>query len=163
MIRADYTAALKKWAEKEDLLQKLEDGKGVWHANGLKLKGRQTKAIKLKLCMVRRGEELGPLVLPTYSKLSPEQALMMYEERFGIESSYRELQRRFGFTSSHSPSYRTALFAASVNVFNTLMQYHEQVVAGSEDPELWKLALLDIMDAFDRYLADIAIMTSNGS
>lgn len=163
VIRADFTSALKEWAEKEELLTKLEDGFGEWYPDDISFKGRGYKPIKLKLCMVRRGKELVPFVLPKYSKLSPEQALMLYEERFGIESNYRELERRFGFTTSHSSQYRIGLFASSVNVFNVLMQYHERVIQGSDTPELWKLTLLDITEAFDRYLTDIAIMTSNRS
>lgn len=155
VIRADFTKDLKEWAKRDKLRGSLADGYGVWREKETVLTSKKFPPAKLKLCLVRRGRDLVPLVVPEYSKLIPEQALLLYEERFGIESNYRELQRRMGQTTSHSPSYRVALFAASVNVFNVMMQYYEQVTSGSANPDSWKTSLLDLQDALVGHLAHL--------
>ena len=104
--------------------------------------------------------DLVPLVVPEHSNLTPEQALLLYEERFGIESSYRELQRRMGQTSSHSPSYRVALFAASVIVFNIMMHHLEQVKRGSADHRIWNASLLDLQDALSGHLTHLMALAA---
>jgi hypothetical protein len=161
VIRADFTKDLKEWGKQDKLRTTLADGSGVWRDKETVLTSKGFPSAKLKLCLVRRGMDLVPLVVPEYSKLTPEQALLLYEERFGIETSYRELQRRMGQTTSHSPSYRVALFAAAVNVFNVMMQYYEQVKSGSANPNSWKTSLLDLQDALVGHLAHLMSLQEN--
>ncbi len=157
VIRADFSVTRKEWARNQDVLHNFEDGSGTWLEGGISFKPRGMKGMKLKFCVVKRGDEFVPLVVPLYSKLTPEQALMLYEERFGIETKYRELERRYGKTTSISPQYRVALFASSVNIFNQLMHYLETVVTPSLNPKHWKVTLLDIADQQKYNLQDIGI------
>ncbi len=160
VIRADYTENLRKWGKRDKLRKNLSDGTGVWRETETILTSKGFPPAKLKLCLVLRGNELVPLVVPEYSTLTPEQALLLYEERFGIESKYRELERRMGQTTSHSPSYRVALFAASVNVFNIMMQYLEQVKRGSTNHLIWNASLLDLQDALSGHLAHLMALAA---
>lgn len=157
VIRADFTQALKEKSKKEKLSQVLKDGEAWVHPDKQNIKGRGKKVLKVKLVMVKRGDRIVPLVLPLYSELSGEQALMLYEERFGIESSYREIHRRMGFTTSHLPQYRLALFGTACSILNVLLSYHNQVVSGSGHPKHWKVTLMEIMELMDQFLGGIIV------
>lgn len=160
VIRADFSKKRREWIKNQDEIHKFEDGSGTWLDGGISFKPRGMKIIKLKFCAVKRGDEFVPLVVPFYSTLTPEQALMLYEERFGIETKYRELERRYGKTTSISPQYRVALFASSVNVFNQLMHYLETVVTPSLNSQHWKVTLLDIADQQRSNLHNIGKQTA---
>ena len=160
VIRADFSQTRREWARNQDAIHKFEDGSGTWLEGGIFFKPRVMKGMKLKFCVVKRGDEFVPLVVPLYSKLTPEQALMLYEERFGIETKYRELERRYGKTTSISPQYRVALFASSVNIFNQLMHYLETVVTPSLNSQYWKVTLLDIADQQKYNLQDIGMQAA---
>ena len=109
----------------------------------LKRSRRGSEVVNLKLVIVKRGQELVPLVLPVYSNLNPEQALLVYEERFGIESSYREINKYLPQTSSLSPNYRLALYAMTAWFFNLLLNYYEIVVMMSKNSQTGKPVCLD--------------------
>lgn len=96
VIRAYFTKDLKEWGKRDKLRGTLADGYGVWRKKETVLTSKKFPPTKLEQFLVRRGKGLVLLVVPEYSKLTPEQALLLYEERFGIETSNRELQRRMG-------------------------------------------------------------------
>lgn len=109
---------------------------------------------------MKRGKELVPLILPKNSTLTPEQALLLYEERFGIETSYREINQYLGKTCSHSPQYRLAIYSMAVFFFNLLLQYYEVVVAQSNNPENWEVSLLLVKNKIKRILEEILLNAS---
>ncbi|MFV2015082.1 MAG: hypothetical protein ACC656_06625 [Candidatus Heimdallarchaeota archaeon] len=152
-IRADWTDELRKWCEVENLSDTLEDGEGVEVKKGRIISnGKQSHT--LRLVVVKRGGELTPLVMPSYSKLEPEQALLLYEERFGIETNFRETGLRMGFTTAHSVKYRLALFGTACAMYNLVLSYYEKVVARSNNPSEWKVTLIEIMDILHNFQAD---------
>jgi hypothetical protein len=106
----------------------------------------------MKLIVVKRDTELLCLIYPLYSKLKPEQAIMFFEERFGIETSYREIGIRSGFTTSISPHYRFAIFATAALMYNLLLSYQELVISISQSPKEWNVTMLAIMDEFEKIL-----------
>ena len=121
-------------------LEKLPDGQGYEHSPGLTI-GTGKRSLPLRLVIVKRGQELTPLVLPRYSILTPQQALLVYEERFGIETAYREIYKYLPSTCSTSPNYRLAVYASTVWFFNLLLNYHEIVVIWSPNPTSWETSL----------------------
>jgi len=114
--------------------------------------------ILLKQVVVKRDTELLCLVYPTYSKLKAQQVVLLFEERFGIETSFREIGIRRGFTTSISPHYRFSLFSTAVAVYNLLLSYQELVVTGSSDPGTWKVTMMELMhllhDFLGKYMSD---------
>lgn len=153
VIRADFTDNIRKICEREELMEKLADGKGWELEGGIVF----CKTIPLRLVVVKRGKELVPLTLPKTSNLTPEQALFLFEERFGIETSYREIYRYLGSTSSHSPQYRLAIFCMAAFFFNLLLRYYEVVVAWSNNPKKWHINLIQIKDKIKRILYKILL------
>lgn len=153
VIRADYTEALQEISQDLDLHNTLEDGDGYELPGGIAF----CNSTNLRLVIVKRGEELVPLILPPYSEITPKQALLVYEERFGIETSYREINRWFVPTSSHSPQYRFALYAMAVFFFNLLLTYHEIVITWSPNPKKWKVTLLEIKEKVRRIFHKILL------
>ena len=115
------------------------------------------KKVQVKLIIVRRGEELTPLILPTYSDLSPEQAILLYEERFGIETSYREIKRYLPQTSSMVPNYRLVRFFMSTIFYNLLLYYHEIVIIQSSNPQLFENAMIALIDCLYKQLKNIIV------
>ena len=152
-IRADWTDELRKWCDDEKLLDILEDGDGVEVEKG-RVIGQGAQSHKLRLVVTNRGGELTPLVLPNYSELEPEQALLLYEERFGIETNFRETGLRMGFTTAHSVQYRLALFGTACAMYNLVLSYYEKVVAMSKNPSEWKVTLIEIMDILHNFQGD---------
>ena len=152
-IRADWTDELRKWCEDNKLSETLDDGDGVEVKKG-RIIGTGKQSHSLRLVVVMRGGELTPLVMPSYSKLEPEQALLLYEERFGIETNFRETGLRMGFTTAHSVKYRLALFGTACAMYNLVLSYYEKVVARSKNPSEWKVTLIEIMDVLHNFQGD---------
>ncbi len=154
VIRADMSPTMKTWCKEENLMHKLDDGEAVVVPGGRLLKNK----IQLKQVVVKRDTELLCLVYPTYSKLKAQQVVLLFEERFGIETSFRELGVRRGFTTSISPHYRFSLFSTAVAVYNLLLSYQELVVTGSSDPGTWKVTMMELMhllhDFLGKYMSD---------
>jgi hypothetical protein len=148
VIRADMTSVLQSWCEKEGLRDRLHDGECILVPDDRLLK----QTLYLKQLVVKRNSELLCLVYPKYSKLKAEQIIMLFEERFAIESSYREIGGRRGLTTSISPQYRFAIFATAALIYNLLLSYQELVISSSRVPEKWKVTMLEIMAEFRKIL-----------
>lgn len=153
VIRADFTKKLKKICLQKKLKRKLADGKG-WELKDGIFFGKTTP---LRLVIAKRGKELVPLVLPKDSKLTAEQALLLFEERFAIESSYREIYRYLGSTCSRSPQYRLAIFCMAAIFFNLLLRYYEVVIAWSKNPDKWKVTLIRLKNKIQSILYKILL------
>lgn len=156
VIRADWTDDLRQWCKEEEQQEKLKDGEGVEIEQGRTI-GTGKQSHTTRLVVVKRGTELVPLILPQYSDLTPEQALLLYEERFGIETSFRETKLRMGSTSAHSVHYRLALFATACSMYNLVLSYYERVVSRSENPQEWKITLIELMDILHQFQEDYMI------
>lgn len=154
IIRANNSPTIKEFIQKHSL-ENLPDGTGVEFLANVELKKRGKKNIKLRLVIVKRGQELIPLVLPLYSELTPEQALLCYEERFGIETAYREVYNYLPKTSSLSPTYRLALYALTCSFFNILLNYYQIVVVFSKDQTRWQTSLSRVKAHLDLILGEI--------
>lgn len=137
-------------------LDSLEDGSGFEYPDPYFIKSGK-KEIEVKLIIVRRGEELVPLILPTYSDLSPEQAILLYEERFGIETSYREIKRYLPQTSSMVPNYRLVRFFMSTIFYNLLLCYHEIVIIHSSNPQLFENVMIALIECLYKQLKNIIV------
>jgi len=156
VIRAEWTNELRQWCKEEGLQQKLKDGEGVEFDQGRTI-GTGKQSHTTRLVVVKRGTDLVPLILPQYSDLTPEQALLLYEERFGIETNFRETKLRMGLTSAHSVQYRLALFATACSMYNLVLSYYERVVSRSQNPQEWKITLIELMDILHQFQEDYMI------
>lgn len=156
VIRADWTDELRRWCKKEKLQNKLKDGDGVEFEEGRTI-GTGKQSHTTRLVVVKRGTDLVPLILPQYSKLKPGQALLLYEERFGIETNFREVKLRMGSTSAHSVHYRLALFATACSMYNLVLSYYERVVSRSKNPQKWKITLVELMEILHQFQEDYMI------
>ena len=154
VIRASMTPTISQLIVDAKLDTSLADGEGYEVKNGNTM-GTGRKALKTRLVIVKRGQELIPLVLPTYSKLTPEQALLVYEERFGIETAYREVYNYLPKTCSLSPMYRLALYALTCWFFNILLNYYQIVVIFASDKTRWQTSLSRLKMHFDLILAEV--------
>lgn len=157
VIRAPLTPTYKYLIHCANLEQRLADGEGYES----KLGNHMIQAkIHTRLVLVKRGQDVIPLVLPRYSTLSPEQALLVYEERFGIETSYREIYRYLPTTSSLSPNYRLAIFAMTSWFFNLMLNYYEVVVIWSKKATSWHTSLLVLKSVLRHLLGEMMLKAS---
>jgi len=154
VIRANKDDNVREIIENNDLNEILMDGEGFEVEAGQSL-GSGKKAVPTRLVIVKRGEELVPLILPSYSELTPEQALLVYEERFGIETAYREVYNYLPRTSSISPEYRLALYAMTCWFFNILLNYYQIVVIFSAQPTDWHTSLSRLKNQIEGIFGDL--------
>ena len=156
VIRGKNNPVISKLINDAKLKSSLADGEGYEYPSDFHIASREgTGTSPLRLIIVKRGQELVPLVLPKYSELTPEQALLVYEERFGIETVYRETYKYLPSTCSTSPNYRLALYAFTVWFFNLLLNYYEIVVIWSPNPTSWHTSLSLIHARFATLLGQI--------
>jgi hypothetical protein len=77
---------------------------------------------------------------------------MLFEERYAIETGYREIVVLRSLTASISPLYRFVIFATATLIYNLLLSYQELVISSSKVPEKWKFTMLEIMAEFGKIL-----------
>lgn len=155
VIRGKSSKKITEIIEK-NCLHLMVDGSGFEYPEPFYVESGRKK-VQVKLIIVRRGEELTPLILPTYSDLSPEQAILLYEERFGIETSYREIKRYLPQSSSMVPNYRLVRFFMSTIFYNLLLYYHEIVIIQSSNPQLFENAMIALIDCLYKQLKNIIV------
>ena len=140
VIRGKIDQKMKNIMSKVDT-SRLSNGEGIV-AHRFHIMGIGNNSVIVRLVLVKRGNNIIPLILPPYTQLSPEQALLIYEERFGIETSYREINRYLPPTCSVSPRYRLGIYFFTAFFFNILLTYHEIVVVWSKNQSKLEKSLI---------------------
>lgn len=161
VIRENMNDDIRDIIEKENLEEKLDDGYGFEVEGGVTM-GRGKNQVTNRLVIVNRNAKLTPLLLAPYSELTPEQALLLFEERFGIETVFREIYKYLPTTTSKVPQYRTVLYGMTAWFYNLLLNYYQIVVVFSSDPSAWDISLQQIKDHADQLFADLLISMVTG-
>lgn len=154
VFRASMTDNIHSIIDTEELEEKLEDGQG-FVVDDDQTMGRGKDQLTYRLVIVRRDKELVPLAIPTYSQLTAEQALLLFEERFGIESTFREIYKYLPLTTSKTPQYRLVLYGMTCWFYNLLLNYYQIVVIFSSNRKYWEISLQTIKNYADQLFADL--------
>jgi len=66
--------------------------------------------------------------------IEPHQVFEMYRQRFGIETSYRQMNQVRARTTSQNPALRLLLVGLAFVIFNLYIVSREHIAAGSKNP-----------------------------
>ena len=154
VLRKDISDSIRLIIEEQELEDKLKDGCGIIVEEAQTM-GRGKNQVTYQLIIVRRDKELVPLAIPTYSDLTAEQALLLFEERFGIETAYRETYKYLPTTTSKTPQYRLVLYGMTCWFYNLLLNYYQIVVIFSSNRKNWDISLRYIKKKADQLFADL--------
>jgi putative transposase len=116
--------------------------------------------VRLRACVARNGEGK-PLVYVTWGvwQYAPAQVVQRYRQRFGIESSYRQVGQCLARTSSRCERYRLLLVGVALLLCNLWSWLHSEVFSGGSraEPRL-ELALLRLQQLRVALAANIAAL-----
>jgi hypothetical protein len=127
-----------------------------------KVKKRRKKgelAVRVRACVARHRKTGEPLVYATWGLVgwSPVQVAEEYRRRFGIETSYRQLNECLARTSSRNERYRLLLVGMALLLCNLWAYLHCEVFSTGKLCEtrlqLWRMRLLHLRVAMATVIA----------